>query len=359
MVCSKCKTDNPTHAKFCSSCGNCLNCPRPSFLSRHKWWFTGSLVFIIFILLPFLAFLTFVGLISEDVSSSDQAKTIIHGSSDNEIALIPINGEIVENNSSSSFPSLSSDTTSVQDIQNNLDKIAKDPHVKGILLEVNSPGGSAAASDEIYHMLVDFKKNHNIKIVAYFSDIAASGGYYVSQSADKIIANPSTITGSIGVIISYLNYGDLAAKYGVQEIVYKSGPHKDLVSNFREPTDEEKAIMQSVVDDAYTNFVQTVSTGRNLSVSQVKDLADGRIFSAKQAKQVNLIDDLGTFQTSVEAAQNLSGVQNASVVEYGQPGFLNSLLGSLAGRFNLNVLSEVSQVFDFSPGIKVMYMYSH
>lgn len=358
MVCSKCQLPSPEGAKFCNNCGSCLNCHNRSFLSRHKWWFILGSLFFIFIVLPFFFFTLLIAGIGAGLSSNGQTKTLISGSLNNKIAVININGEIVEQSSSGGLISSGGDVTSSKGIRATLDQIDRDKDVKGILLNVNSPGGSAAASEEIYNQLVNFKKSHNLKIVAYFSDLAASGGYYVSQSADKIVANPSNITGSIGVIISYLNYGNLASKYGVDEIVYKSGPYKDIVSSFKEPSDQEKIIMQSVVNDAYDNFVKTVSAGRNMPESQVRSLADGRIYSAKQAEGANLVDGLGNFEDGVKMVENLSGVKNASVVEYGQPSFLDSLLGSVSSHFNLTLLPNLNQEFNFSPGIKVMYMYT-
>jgi protease IV len=170
--------------------------------------------------------------------------------------------------------------------------------------------------------------------------------------SDKIVANPSAITGSIGVILEYMNFGDLASKYGVKSVVIKSGEHKDIVSSFRDPTKEEADILQSVVDDAYDVFLTNVSENRKMDKDKAKNLADGRIYSAKQAKENGLIDETGGFEDAVNTAKNLAKISDAKVIEFGTEGFLSSLLGSMTHKFNLVELPRLER------GSKLMYLYN-
>lgn len=299
-----------------------------------------------------------LGSLGKELAKSESEETVISGFGEDKIALINIDGVIVEKESVGGLGAVAEEVTSARKIKKTLQQVARDPKVRILVIRVNSPGGSAVASEEIYKELSDFKKRTGMKIVVYFSDIAASGGYYVSMAGDKIVANPSSITGSIGVIISYLNFQDLAAKYGVEMIVYKSGPHKDIVSEFRKPTDEEKAIIQSVVSDSYDTFVKVVSQGRGLDENQVRQLADGRIYSAKQAVGLKLIDSMGTFEDAITQAKNMAGISQASVVEFGKLGFFESLLGNFSGKFNLSLVPNFGNYFSAQPGPRVLYLYS-
>lgn len=289
-----------------------------------------------------------------DINQQTASDSVVSGSPDaeNTIALINVDGEIVESDQSQGLTSFSSGTVSARHIEKVLQEVAKDDSVKAILLRINSPGGSAAASDEILTDIERFKEEHKVPVVTYMTDLAASGGYYVSLSSDKIVANPSAITGSIGVILEYLNYGDLANKYGVKNVVIKSGSHKDIVSPFRDPTKEETDILQSVVDDAYDVFVHHVSDGRNLDMNKVKELADGRIYSARQAKENGLIDETGGIEDAVNESKKLAHIDEAKVVEFGKEGFLSSLLGSVS-----HIKSSLISL-PMKSDAKVLYLYN-
>ncbi|MBI2036502.1 signal peptide peptidase SppA [Candidatus Microgenomates bacterium] len=267
MKCPKCHQVNTTGANFCHACGTPLNLPKKSFLARHKGTIITVVLVVAFVILPMSAFYNFIN----SIGKTDKEETVISGSGKDKIALVNVDGIIVETASQKGFNTISEGETSAREVKKILRKIEKDEKVKVLLLRVNSPGGSAVASEEIYRDLLSFKKKSGKKVVAYFSDTAASGAYYISMAADQIVTNPSTITGSIGVIISYLNFKDIAEKYGVKNIVYKSGAHKDIISEFRDPTDEEKAIIQSIIADTYDNFVEAVVTGRKLPEDQVPE----------------------------------------------------------------------------------------
>ena len=168
----------------------------------------------------------------------------------------------------------------------------KERKYPGLLLRIDSPGGTVGDSQEIYDALRELGKT--VKIVASFGNISASGGIYIAMGAHHIVSNPGTITGSIGVIIRGNNIEKLLDKVGVSFKVIKSGPFKDILSFDRELTDEERALLQSLIDDSYEQFVQTVSDGRNIPVETVKTFADGRIFTGAQAKELGVVDRLGS-----------------------------------------------------------------
>lgn len=197
-----------------------------------------------------------------------------------------------------------------------LEHAYKDERIKGIVLKVNSPGGGVVESDEIYQTIRDLKAEHDKPLVVYMSNTAASGGYYISALADEIYANRSTITGSIGVIISSLNYQELAEKWGVKDQTFTSGPHKDIMSPMKEMSAEERQIMQSIVDEMYDNFIDVIVEGRGMSKDKVLQLADGRIYTGTQAKEVGLVDELGFLDDAIEGATALAKIENPTVIRY-------------------------------------------
>ncbi len=181
-----------------------------------------------------------------------------------------------------------------------------DDSIKAVILRVDSPGGAVAPSQEIHD---EVSRVAEMKpVVVSMASVAASGGYYVSIPAQRILANPGTITGSIGVIMQVTNLQELYGKLGLKNQVVKSGEHKDLGSPLRPMSFEDRQILQSVIDDVYDQFVTAVSTGRKLPLDKVKRLADGRIFTGRQAKEAGLIDELGGMQDAIRAAAELAGI---------------------------------------------------
>lgn len=350
MQCPKCNCTNQENSHYCCNCAHQLIKP-PPFYKRHPIWTVFGSLFLVGCLLASIGIVSFLSNLSNEIESETAKESVISGSGSDTIALINIDGVIVENDPTDTFSSFSEDYTSARHIKKTLQKVAEDDSVKAILLRVNSPGGSAAASEEILSDINSFKEEHKIPVVAYFTDVAASGGYYVSMSADKIVANPTTITGSIGVIISYLNFEELASKYGVSNVVYKSGEHKDILNSFRKATDDENGIMQNLVNDAYDVFVDRVASGRDMEKDKVKELADGRVYSAKGAKENGLIDETGNFEDAVSEARKLAELESAAVIEFGKQGFLESILGATLH------LGHSWLPFSTS-GAKVLYIYS-
>ena len=208
-----------------------------------------------------------------------------------------------------------------------------DETVKGILFEVNSPGGAVTPSDEIYEQLRRFKeKRPNGHVLVFVRDMAASGGYYASMASDWIIAEPTSVVGSIGVIVQSLNVKGFSDKYGVTVTTITSGDNKALLNPFDEPQPEHIAIFQELVDDMYANFVSIVATGRDMELEEVKKLADGRVFTAKKAKEANLIDDIGYWDDAVDKMAELRNSDSVRVVQYytPTPTLVDALLGAEA-----------------------------
>jgi protease-4 len=221
-----------------------------------------------------------------------------------------------------------------------IEEAQADPDVKSILLYVNSPGGGVTASDVIYHALTKVDK----PIVVLMGDLAASGGYYISMASDWIIANPNTLTGSIGVISEFPNADALLDKVGVEFVVITSGPRKDFGSPYREMTEEERQYWQAIVDEAYSGFVAIVAEGRNLPVEQVLPLADGRVYTGRQALDAGLLDALGYEEDAIAKAAELGGITGEPrIIEYTPEPRLFDLLSMAAQPKSL--LPSIAEVF--------------
>ena len=180
--------------------------------------------------------------------------------------------------------------------------------VKAILLNIDSPGGGVAVSQEIYAELKRLREKKDKTIVAYLSSTGASGAYYVACAANKIVANPGTIVGSIGVIAEWFSYADLLEWAKLKEIVFKTGEFKDTGSPSRPLTENERKYFQGLIDDMYVQFVEAVSSGRKLDLQEVRSMADGRVFTGRDAKERKLIDEIGNFQDAVDLTAKMSGI---------------------------------------------------
>jgi protease IV len=186
----------------------------------------------------------------------------------------------------------------------------KQSQIKALVLHINSPGGGAAASQEIYSEVLRVRKEYKKKVIAAMGSVAASGGYYVACAADKIVANPATVTGSIGVIAEWINWGELMSWAKLKSEIIKSGEYKDAGNPSRPLTENERRYFQGLIDGLYQQFVQAVADGRHMSVEQVKPLADGRVFTGEDALRKGLVDEMGTLQDAIRLAgkmTNLSG----------------------------------------------------
>lgn len=282
----------------------------------------------------------------------------VSGDGKDKILLVDLSGVISSESREGfyTYPSL------LATIKEELAKAAKDERVKAMVVRINSPGGTVTASDIIYHELKSFKAARNIPIVASIMDVGASGGYYIASAADAVMAHPSSVTGSIGVIMLTVNARGLLEKVGVEANAVTSGPRKDMGSPFRQMLPEERAIFQSVIDSFYERFLQVVREGRpNLSAEQVKKLADGRIYSGEQAKQSGLVDEIGYLDEAVDLAKKKAGLTEAKVITYRRPGeyqnnVYSRLMGNGSGMANLANLDLLSLVRGGTPQFMYLWM---
>lgn len=289
-----------------------------------------------------------MNLMSEEVESEgDSAKRIAH---------LTLNGQIMEGSGGGLF---SGEEGYNHDLfLKELDSVKEDNTVKGVLLTVNTPGGGTYPSDEIYKKIQQLKQSGK-KVYVHMESMAASGGYYISAPADKIYAGPQTMTGSIGVIMSNIDYSELQENLGIKENVIKSGAHKDIMSGSREMTDEEKDIMQSMLDDSFDRFVNIVKEGRNMSEEKVRKLADGRLYSAQQAEKNGLIDDIAYEDETIKALKKDIKAKDAEVFKYnGQSGVFGSLYSAKTAASQLsNQLEDVKAIFTNNTDARPMYLY--
>lgn len=216
----------------------------------------------------------------------------------------------------------------------------RDKRIKGVILRINSPGGTVTASDTIYHELAAYKQRTQVPMTAQILDLGASGAYYIAQVADRIVAQPTTITGSIGVIMVRPSVTGLLDKLGVQTEQITSGTYKGMGSPLTPMRDDERAIFQAVIDDLYTRFVATIVAGRpHLTPERVAALADGRIYTAQQAKETGLVDDIGYLQDSINALKRTAKLDRVRVVTYTRTGaYQGSLYGGPVVNVDLGVM---------------------
>lgn len=238
------------------------------------------------------------------------------------------------------------DSTSVIE---ELKEYAKDASIKAIVLRVDSPGGAVAPSQEIHEEVIKVKQSK--KVIVSMGTVAASGGYYISAPADKIVANAGTLTGSIGVIMELPNIEGLMKKIGVETQIVKSGRHKDMASVFRSLTPEEKQILQTVLDDVHDQFIRAVSEGRGIKLDVIRNIADGRIFTGKMAKDIGLVDELGNLQDAIMLAGKLTGIKGEPKVVTKEEKFsvFDLLKGQLPDKLIGNVFSGIQLKYLFTP----------
>lgn len=190
-----------------------------------------------------------------------------------------------------------------------LKRYGDNPLVKAIVVRIDSPGGGVVPSQEIHDAVRRIRDKQNKLVIASMGTVAASGGYYIAAATDRIVANPGTLTGSIGVIMEMANVEGLMKKIGVESVVIKSGAHKDLGSPFRAMNREDQTILQNVMDDVHSQFIEAVAAGRSLDVKDVRALADGRIFTGRQAKTAKLVDELGDLNHAIKLAADMAGME--------------------------------------------------
>lgn len=235
---------------------------------------------------------------------------------DGKIAVITVDGIMLNGKQPGLF---SSGAQPVVELLEQLDKARRDSSVKGVVLRIDSPGGSVTAAELMHGEITRFKKTGK-PVVAVMMGVAASGGYYIACAADEIIAHHSTVTGSIGVVMQLFDVTETMRMIGVKPEVIKSGPQKAAGSPFESLTPEQRDVFAGVIDELYEQFVNVVDQGRkNLSGEQVRQLADGRIYTARQALDAGLIDRIGTIRDAVASVKHRAGVKKATVIRYQRP----------------------------------------
>lgn len=240
---------------------------------------------------------------------------------ENKVAVISLNGPIQAEGTGLFF--LGSAITP-QLVRSQLERAREDGAVKAIILQIESPGGNVAACQEIVNEIEQVEK----PIVVSLGTLAASGGYFISAKADKIVALPGTLTGSIGVIAQVANVKGLFEKLGIEMEVFTGGKHKDMYAGLRELTPEEQELMQEMTNQFYDQFVRVVAEGRGLTEEEVRDLATGQLYTGEQAKELGLVDELGGLKTAIDSAASLAGIEEPKVEYYKRetPSLLSSLL---------------------------------
>jgi protease-4 len=282
----------------------------------------------------------------------------LSGSGDSKVLLLDLSGVISAQDKEGFIPQPNLLAT----FKEELTKASKDEKIKAVVLRINSPGGTVNASDILYHELKTFKGSKKIPVIASMMDVAASGGYYLAMATDAILVHPSTVTGSIGVIMLTVNAKGLLEKVGVEASAITSGPRKDMGSPFRTMTAEEKVIFQSVIDSFYDRFLAVVQEGRpKLSADQIKKLADGRIYSGEQAKAAGLVDDIGYLDEAIELAKKQAGLTDARIVTYRRHGeyqnnIYSRLFGTGSGLGSLASMDLLTIVRGGSPQFMYLWM---
>ncbi|CAM3152632.1 signal peptide peptidase SppA [Filibacter tadaridae] len=291
-------------------------------------------------------------------SASGYEETVIEeGTGNDKIAVLTLDGVIQDMGTASSI--FSPAGYNHQFFMNQLDEILVDENVKGVILRVNSPGGGVVESADIYDAIQEIQTTREIPLYVSMGGMAASGGYYVSAPADKIFVNHETITGSIGVIMESVNYSKLAEKYGIDFNTIKTGPYKDIMSGSRPMKDEERAMLQEMINDSYERFVDIIEEGRGMTEADVKKIADGRIMNGRQAIEAGLADDYGKVDDVIGAMKEDYDLQNATVFEYTTMDSLGSLFGVKAGNLlGGNVESElIGKLLSDYNAPRMMYLY--
>ncbi len=306
---------------------------RPGRPRRWLWFLLGGLAgsFLTAGLLASIGLLVLVSRAGVGGPARPWGEKVLEGSGRDAVALIQVSGEIVPGEGGVGL--LGGEATGSAAIVSQIRQAMEDPRVKAILLRLETPGGAVVASDEIYRAVREARERK--PVVASLGDEAASGGYYVASGATRVLANPATLTGSIGVIAVFFNAAGLASKLGIEPIIIKSGPLKDVGSPFKDMTPEERALIQNLIRQAYDQFVKAVAEGRGIPEEKVRALADGRPYSGEEARALGLVDGFGDQETAFRLAMSLAGLKEARLIRYTRPGLLPSLLGGdVLGRIN-------------------------
>lgn len=327
-------------------------------MNSKRWWALLIAGVLFLISIGFQAFSS-KAVIDSAVDEEFSQTVIEKGALTKKIAVLSLEGVIQDTGEGSL---LSQGGYNHQEFLKMLDEAADDDMIKGIILRVNTPGGSVVESAEIQDKIVKIKKETKKPIYVSMGTTAASGGYYIAAPADKIFANPATITGSIGVIMQAINYSELAKDFGVDFNTIKSGKYKDIMSPTRAMTEDERVILQEIIDDMYGDFVKVIVDGRGMPEDQVRALADGRIYTGKQAKTNGLVDEVGSLTDTIAMMEADHNIKDASVIKYeAKADYWKKLVSMSAQSVSLKNkdLLSLLEVLKASDGPQAMYLYSN
>ena len=284
---------------------------------------------------------------------------VVDGEGEAKILLLEVAGAISEEKQR--IPGVFEKISMIDEFREALKKAESDEKIAALVIRINSPGGTVTASDILHHEILRFKKKTGKRVVACLMSVAASGGYYVAMAADEVVAHPTTVTGSIGVIAVKFNVQELFSKIGVDQETIKSGDKKDILSPFRPSTPEEKKILQELIDQLHGRFLDVVTAGRkDLDRAAVAKLADGRIYTAQQALGHKLVDRVGYLDDAIEGVKSSLGLDKASVVVYYRPGSYKSTIYSGLGEGGspiFNLISIDGENLLSLQGVRFLYLW--
>ena len=327
-------------------------------MNKKRWLALGiaAVIFFASVLMNSISLLA-----SEDGAASEifeaEEEILEEGDLTKKIAVLDLDGTIADTGEESSL--FASSGYNHQALLEHLATVAEDDTIKGLVLEVNSPGGGVHESAEIHRSIQKIKEAGKPVYISMGS-MAASGGYYVSAPADQIYASPETLTGSLGVIMQSYNFEGLSEKYGIDIVTIKSGEFKDIGNSFRDMTDEEREILQSLVNNSYDQFVSVIAEGRGMSKEEVRKVADGRIYDGRQAKELNLVDELGYLDDAIAGMKKNEGLSDAAVVKLSDSIGFGSMLNFkltqwMVGNDEAGIIKTI-MTENQSP--QLMYLYS-
>ncbi|MEE4357412.1 MAG: signal peptide peptidase SppA [Desulfococcaceae bacterium] len=273
-------------------------------------------------------------------NSSALEEYVLEGSGKEKILVISVQGKITDRNEKSL---LRSEISMVQRIVSQLRKAEKDKYIKGLILKVDSPGGSVTASDILYHEILEFRQRTGVKILAVFMNLAASGAYYISLPADRIMAHPTTICGSVGVIIIRPEVSGLMQKLGIAVSVSKTGKQKDMGSPFRKTGQEEEKIFQKLAEDLGTRFLELVKKHRHPDADALRQIAEAGVFLAEDALELGLVDEIAYLGDAVKRIQEMTGIpEDASIVCYRRREYPDDNIYNTAAQSGIGTVSLIS-----------------
>ncbi|MBW1741854.1 MAG: signal peptide peptidase SppA [Deltaproteobacteria bacterium] len=294
-------------------------------------------------------------------SAQPLREEVVDGEGKKKILVLDISGIISDKKRTSGW-GLRERMSMVAEVKEALKKAEADDAIFGVVLRINSPGGTVTSSDILHHEMVRYKEKTGVRVVACLMDVGTSGAYYIATAADEIIAHPTTVTGSIGVMAMKFNVQGLLSRIGIEEETIKSGDMKDLWSPFRPSTPEEKEILQSIIDTLHERFVDVVADGRkSLTRGGVEKLADGRVYTADQARAVGLIDAVGYLDQAVDGLKASAGIEKASVIIYYRPGTYKGSVYSgfpSAGSQVVNLIAVNGEGLVGPAGVNFMYLWA-